>query len=144
MDRRTHEKQPVRFAPAALAVGSILLVTATFVPGPGADWIYVLVTPLFPVLLILLALEGRRSVSRPVWGTLLTLGLLLVSSAVTIRLLDAGSEPCWLLGLPVSAIVMGLGLVVLPLLLVGFGFAAGFESGPSTTGVVSDPEIREP
>ena len=143
MDRRTHEKPPFRFAPAALAVGSVLLVTATFVPGPGGEWIYVIVTPLFPVLLILLALEGRRSVPRRMWGTVLTLGLLLVSSAVAIRLLDAGRESWWLLGLPVSAIVMGLGLVLLPLLLVGFGFAAGFEGSQSATHSPPDPDIRE-
>ena len=116
-----------RLAPPALAVASILLLTATFVPGPGIEWIYVLVTPLFPVLLIMLAVERRRTVPILLRVTVLLLGILLVLSSVGIRLLDAGSESVWLMGLPVSTIVMGIGLVLLPLLLVGFGFAATFD-----------------
>jgi len=134
----------MRFAPAALAVASTLLLTATFVPGAGAEWVYVLVAPLFPVLLIVLALEGRRSVSRPAWCTVLTLGVLLLSSAVAIRLLDAGSGSAWKLGLPLSALVMGLGLVLLPLLLVGFGFAAAFENEARAAGRDSDEGVGEP
>ena len=134
----------MRFAPAALAAASILLLTATFVAGPIGEWIYVLVPPLFPVLLIVLALETRRSVPRLAWATVLALGMLLLSSAVAIRLLDAAQETRWWMGLPVSAVVMGLGLVLLPLLLVGFGFAAGFESPTRAVGSGSDERNREP
>ena len=116
-----------RFAPPALAVASILLLTAALVPGPGIEWVYVLVTPLFPVLLIVLAVERRRTVPLLLRLTVLMLGILLVLSSVGIRLLDADSDSSWLMGLPVSTIVMGLGLVLLPLLLVGFGFAATFD-----------------
>ena len=116
-----------RFAPPALAVASILLLTAAFVPGPGIEWVYVLVTPLFPVLLIVLAVERRRTVPLLLRLTVLMLGILLVLSSVGIRLLDADSDFSWMMGLPVSTLVMGLGLVLLPLLLVGFGFAATFD-----------------
>jgi hypothetical protein len=57
--------------------------------------------------------------------------LLLVGSSVAIRLLDARPETSWWLGVPASAVVMGLGLVVFPLVLVGFGFAASHD-GTST------------
>jgi len=122
----------VRVAPVALAVCAVALLTATFVPGPLGEWVYVLVAPLFPVLLILLAVERRRFVSLPLRALLLALGLLLVLSSVAIRRLDAGSEVPWSLGLPVSAVVLGGGLVLGPLLLVGVGFAVTFEA-PSTT-----------
>jgi len=117
----------VRFAPVALAVASILLLTATWVPGAATEWIYLVVTPLFPVLLIALAVERRGGIPPLLRFTLLALGVLLVLSSVAIRLLDAGTASEWVMGLPLSAIVMALGLVLLPLLLVGFGFAATFD-----------------
>jgi hypothetical protein len=120
-------KRSRRFAPVALAIASILLLTATWVPGAGAEWIYLIVTPLFPVLIIALAVERRACVPLLLRVTLLVLGFLLVLSSVAIRLLDAGSASMWVMGLPLSAIVMALGLVLLPLLLVGFGFAATFD-----------------
>jgi len=136
VDRQPSGRKPPRAAPAALAAASIVLLAATFVAGPAGEWVYVVLTPLFPVLLILLAVERRGSASRWLWGSVIALAILLVGSGVGIRLLDAEAEQPWVLGLPLSAIVMGLGLVLLPLLLVGFGFAATVElpPGQSATG----------
>lgn len=141
---QTSGRQRLRFAPAALGAAALLLLAATFVPGTVGEWIYVLLTPLFPVLLISLALEGCRCSSLLLKGIVLTLGILLVVSAVGIRLLDAEPGSRWLMGLPVSAIVMGLGLVLAPLLLVGFGFAATFEPNPPVEERGAGASVREP
>lgn len=140
-DSRLPGGKPFRVAPAALTAASIALLVATFVAGPAGEWAYVLLTPLFPVLLILLAVERRGFSPRLLKASVVGLGILLVGSSVAIRVLDAQVEQRWVLGLPLSAIVMGLGLVLLPLILVGFGFAATVETPPGERG--TGASVRE-
>jgi hypothetical protein len=72
------------------------------------------------------------------------LGLLLLVSAIGIRWLDQRADPPWLLGLPASTVLMGVGLVLFPLLLVGFGFAAGCDPPSRVPGSSSAVTSREP
>jgi hypothetical protein len=121
-----------RIAPPVLTVTALLLLGACLVPGTTAEWIYLLLVPLFPVLLVLLASERRGSSSRRLDGLLLVLAVLLTVSTLAIRLLDSRPDPPWIWGLPLSALVMLGGLVLLPLLLVGLGFAGTFDPPPAS------------
>jgi len=114
--------------PSVLTVASVSLLVATLVGGSWGEWVFVLVAPLFPVLLMLLATPrrgGRRTVER---AGIVLLGALLGVTAVGIRQAEASADPGWVLGVPVSTLWMGLGLVLLPLLLVGSCFAIGFAA----------------
>jgi hypothetical protein len=115
--------------PAALTAASVLLLVASFVGGAVSEWVFVTLAPLFPVLLMMLA--TRRPGAR---AGLLALGALLMLTVVGIRLFDGASATGSFLGLPLSAIAMGLGLVVVPLILLGWGFVIAFDGSDIHSG----------
>ncbi|MCP3979775.1 MAG: hypothetical protein GY716_10675 [bacterium] len=106
-----------RVALGALAVASPLLVVACGIGGTSS-WLFVIPSLLVPVALIALAASTLRD-SRRVLLPLLALGALLVGSGAGILWLPA----------PASTWLMAFGLGLLPLLVVGLGFAVTFDAG---------------
>ena len=107
-----------------LATGAPLLLLALLVGGRWAEWVFVVVSLLFPAALCALGVAaGRR---RPAGLIVALLGLLLVASGVGILLLD-GAEGS-LLGLPPGTALMLVGLGLVPLLVTGLGYAADFRA----------------
>jgi hypothetical protein len=109
-----------------LAVGSAAILVACLTGGWLAEWMFILSTVALPLFLILLgAAAGPRRVARLAGLGVLT--LVLLSSNIGLGLLSRAPAEPWVLGLPLSAWLMLVGLVVVPLGLVGWLYAATFE-----------------
>ena len=120
--------RPDSFVPrvgrAVLAAGSVVCLAALLVGGPAAVWVFALVSLLLPPALIALSVPA----GRPGMVVLLVgLVALLEGSAVAILSLGAASSQPYFFGLPLSTLIMLVGLGLAPLVLVGLGHAITFE-----------------
>lgn len=117
-----------------LATGAPLLLLALLVGGRWAEWLFVVVSLLFPAALCALGV-ARRARRRAAGLIVPLLGLLLVVSGAGILLLDGTGGS--LLGLPAGTALMLVGLGLVPLIVTGLGYAADFsaqEPGPRPPG----------
>ena len=109
-----------------LATGAPLLLLALLAGGRWAEWVFVVVSLLFPAALCALGLApGRRR--RPARIAIALLALLPVASGVGILCLAGGG---WtLLGLPAGTVLMLAGLGLLPLIASSLGYALDARDG---------------
>ena len=110
-----------------LAAGSPLICVTLLVGGPIAEWVFVLVSLLFPVALMALGVRRRGRFGRTI-ALQLVVGLILEAASIGILVLSANAGESWVLGLPASTVLMLLGLGLVPLVVVSLGFAATFDS----------------
>ena len=121
---RTQTGRVRRLSIGGLTVGSVLIALAMIVGGPLAEWVFVLLSLLFPSLLILLGAPGAGPSRRGVVWTAIALALLLESTAVAVLLLQLAGDDSRLLGLPTATTVLFAGLGLAPLILVPLAYVA--------------------
>ncbi|MCH9652070.1 MAG: hypothetical protein K0U98_27820 [Deltaproteobacteria bacterium] len=117
-----------RVALVFLTLASPMVLGCFFIEHRASFWIFTLVSMTFPIALI--ALGGQRQGHLgPLRAPLAALWLLLLGSATAMLVLSgSGRQVGFLGGLPPATAVM-LGLLWLaPLVLVGWAYAATFES----------------
>ena len=116
-----------RIALLILGVGSPLLLLALLAGGAAAEACFALLSLLFPTALCILgAARGRggRAWRRVLPAT----GLALLLSGAGLLLFQARTvQGAPILGLPPAALLLLVGLGLIPLLLTGFGYAADFR-----------------
>ncbi|HXV75847.1 MAG TPA: hypothetical protein VD788_05955 [Candidatus Polarisedimenticolaceae bacterium] len=120
-----------RFSLIALAISSPVLLLALLVGGEAGGFVFAVVAPIVPVGLMALGRDGgpRR------FGVVVWLGLLWLSlEAGTLGILFATGRTGGWLGLPAATVWMLVGLGIVPLLLVPWGFAWLWrDEGPDAT-----------
>jgi hypothetical protein len=116
-----------RLALATLGLASTGMLACALLGGRAAAWIFPPLAALFPVSLVLLgAWDGCRQRGRLVFA-LLALLVLLEGTTLSLLVLGVGADAPRLLGLPLSAVLMGVGLALAPLVLLSWAHAATFD-----------------
>jgi hypothetical protein len=110
-----------------MAVASPAMLVSFFVAGFWGELVFTVLVAGFPVALIVMGVNGRRSLG-PLRLPLVCLLLILEGCAVTLLLLKGqGIDGPWIGGLPLAAAVQLYGLWLLPLPLVTLTYALTFD-----------------
>lgn len=119
-----------RVALGILAGGSPVLLVAFLFGGPLAEWVFALTSVLFPPALIAIGVARREGLGG-LGPPLAILSLLLLGSAAGIMILSpAPAGVGVILGLPPAALLLFVGLGLLPLTLVSWAHATFFRRPP--------------
>ena len=122
------DRPGVRAAIAVLALASTAFLIGVFLDNELGATISLLVTPLFPVALILVG-ASRRSGIGPIGLPLVLVTILLEGGLIVLWFLRGRvMDVPWIGGLPLAAVVQILALWVLPFVVVVVAFARTFES----------------
>ena len=128
-----------RSIPAWLSGASGLLLLALLGGGPLGEAAFVGLAVLFPVGLIALAVRREPSAPRP---ALVALGAVMFLSALGVLWLSSTAVGrVGVLGLPLTAWLAGVGLGLVPLVIVVWSYAAAFVDrgrGPGDDGAGRD------
>ena len=120
-------------------VSPLLLVSLIFADRPWGEALLVFLAMLFPAALIWLGL-GRRA-RGSAWFLCLLVALLTLSGLGLLAATWADEQPSWV-DWPISALILLLGLWILPLVLVLVVFVATFESWVLSRGDLAELRRR--
>lgn len=125
-----------------LGIGSPLLLLALLAGGRGGGLLFALLSLLFPAALCVAGASRGRGGPAWRWAPPATGLVLLLSGAGLLLLAERGGEAPRLLGLPAATALMLAGLGLVPLLLTGLGYAAGFRGPAGRDGPAAETTRR--
>ena len=118
----------VHAALIVLALASLIYLIGIWLDSEWGATLSLLVTPLFPVALILVGATRHRGIG-PIGVPLLVVTLLLEGGLIVMWLLRGRvMDAPWIGGLPLAAVVQILALWVLPFIVVVVAFARTFDT----------------